>query len=48
LEDLHAVALDDNIASKTFAKTMLENLEKDKKFQTKITFNSTAVFHVSR
>jgi hypothetical protein len=45
---MHAVALDDNIASKTFAKTMLEKLEKDKKFLTKITFNGTAAFHVSR
>ena len=48
MEELHAVALDDNIASKTFVKTMLENVEKYKKFQTKITFNGTAAFHVSR
>jgi hypothetical protein len=40
-------ALDDNVGSKTFAKTFLENLEKDKKFLTKITFNGTAAFHVS-
>jgi len=48
LEDLHVVALDGNIANKTFAKTMLEKLEKDKKFLTKIAFNGTAAFHVSR
>jgi hypothetical protein len=41
-------ALDDNIASKTFAETLRENVEKDKKFITKITFNDTAVFHISR
>jgi hypothetical protein len=41
-------ALDDNIASKTFAENLLENLEKDKKFLTKITFNDTAAFHISR
>jgi hypothetical protein len=46
LEELHAVALDDNMASKTFAKTIIENLEKDKNFLTKITFSGTAAIHV--
>jgi len=41
-------ALEDNIASKIFAETLLENLEKDKKFLTKLTFNDTAAFHISR
>jgi hypothetical protein len=41
-------ALENNIASKIFAETLLENLEKDKKFLTKLAFNDTAAFHISR
>jgi hypothetical protein len=48
LEELFVVALGDNVASKTFAKTMPEKLEKDKDFITKISFSATAAFHVSR
>jgi hypothetical protein len=48
LEELFVVALGDNVASKTFATTMPEKLEKDKDFQTKITFSATTAFHVSR
>jgi len=48
LEELHAVAFDDNVARKHLPRPCLRNWKKDKKFLTEITFNDTAAFHVSR